>query len=87
MGYTNFFRDDWLQRILSWQSKSDSGCFTKDALYPIGVLSSDMGFKRRATKKELEQGVVPNEKCLPHFTAVSLIALSAHLDYLMDLQG
>lgn len=86
MGYTNFFRIDWLEKILSWQSKSDSGCFTKDPEYPIGVLSSDMGFKRRATKRELEKGIEPKEKCLSHFTVVSLIALSAHWDYLKDLQ-
>lgn len=86
MGYTNFLREDWLDRILSWQSKSDSGCFIQDPSYPAGVLSTDVPFKRRATQNELFEGVQPNEKCLPHLTAVGLTALSVYWDYLMDQQ-
>ncbi|KAJ6636456.1 hypothetical protein Bhyg_15046 [Pseudolycoriella hygida] len=88
MGYINFFREDWLHRILSWQSESDYGCFLRDPLTPIGLISSDMGFKRRATKKELDQGITqPKEKCLAHFTAVSLSIISVYYDYLMDLRS
>lgn len=85
MGYTNFLREDWLLRILSWQSKSENGCFIKDPLSPIGLLSTDMGFKRKATKKELEQGITqPKEKCLPHLTAVAMTVVSVYYDYFMD---
>lgn len=88
LGYTNFLRGDWLQRILSWQSESESGCFVEDPLTPVGLISTDMGFSRKATRKELEQGISqPNEKCLPHLTAVSLTAVTAFWDYLMDLKG
>lgn len=85
LGYTNFLRVDWLQRILSWQSESDSGCYIKDPHSPVGLLSTDMGFRREATKKELQHGIEqPNEKCLPHLTAVALTAVTAYWDYLMD---
>lgn len=88
MGYTNFLREDWLDKILSWQSKSESGCFIEGPLYPVGMLSTDMGINRRATKMEVEQGVeVTNEKCLPHLTTVSLMTLTAYWDYLMDLKS
>lgn len=71
--------------MLSWQSKSDYGCFIKDPLSPVGLISTDMGFKRRATKKELEEGIEqPNEKCLPHLTAVTLTVIAVCYDYLMD---
>ena len=79
---------DWIERILSWQSASDSGCFIEDPLTPVTVLSTDVGFERRATNKEVEQGVdQTNEKCLPHLTAVALTAVTAYWDYLMDLKG
>lgn len=73
---------------MSWQSDSDSGCFIEDPLTPVEVLTTDSGFKRRATEKEVEQGVEQtNEKCLPHLTAVALTAVSAYWDYLMDLKS
>ncbi|KAJ6645444.1 UPF0764 protein C16orf89 like [Pseudolycoriella hygida] len=88
LGYTNFLRVDWLHRILSWQSASEYGCFIRDPQTPIGLVTSDMGFKRRATKKELDEGVQhPGEKCLPHLTAVSLTVISVFYDYLMDLKS
>jgi len=88
LGYTNFLREDWLDRILSWQSKSDFGCFIKDPRSPVGLLSTDMGFRRKATLKELELGIEqPKEKCLPHLSAVALTVLTAYWDYLMDSQG
>lgn len=84
MGYSNFLREDWLNRILSWQSKSDSGCFVRSADTPMDIFSSDFGIKRKATSEEVVNGVHANEECLPHFTATSLLALSAYYDYLAD---
>lgn len=47
-----------------------------------------MGFKRKATKDELQKGIdQPNEKCLPHLTAVALTAVTAYWDYFMDLKS
>lgn len=87
-GYSNFLREDWLEKILSWQSKSDYGCFVNEPLFPLGIVSTDIGFQRQATTEELQQGVVQSkEKCLPHFTSVSLTALSVYWDYLMDYRS
>lgn len=44
-----------------------------------------MSFKRKPTEKELNEGdSQPDEKCLPHLTAVALTAVTAYWDYLMD---
>lgn len=86
MRYPNFLREDWLNRILSWQSKSEVGCFLKSAHYPANVISSDVGIKRQASSKEQALGDQPTEMCLPHFTATSLLALSTYFDYLLDSQ-
>ncbi|XP_037040755.1 uncharacterized protein LOC119077640 [Bradysia coprophila] len=87
LGYTNFLRVDWLHRILSWQSESDSGCYIVDPDTPVGLISTDMPFKRTATKKELQNGIVDtNEECLPHLTAVALTAITTFWDYLQSNQ-
>lgn len=87
MGYTNFLREDWLHRILSWQSKSVYGCFLKSPQFPRDVITSDVGFNLKATKAEVEQLYESKEKCQPHFTATSLLALSVYYDFLMDSEN
>ncbi len=89
LGYTNFFREDWLQAILSWQSKSGLGCFIKNVNSPVGIVTHDIPIKKLedCNKNGEIQDPESKDKCLPHFTAVGLIALSAHWDYLLDLNS
>ncbi|ODM93890.1 hypothetical protein Ocin01_12793 [Orchesella cincta] len=86
MGYPNFFREDWLKAILSWQSQSEYGCFT-DNNYRGEFITSDAPIVRRQTKDELRQCLSPDSKeelCLPHFTSVSFSALAVSWDYMEE---
>lgn len=84
MGYPNFLRQDWLDLILSWQSKSDYGCFIREKRSRIKFMTTDKAVKRLATKSEEMEGIQVNEDCLPHFTSVSLTALATYWDYLNE---
>lgn len=79
---TLFVRIGWTQFCLGRANPSTV------PLTPPGIISTDAGFKRLATKNEFDQGIPePKEKCLPHFISDSLIALSVHWDYVMDLKA
>lgn len=70
--------------MLSWQSKSEHGCFTDKNIESDFVLS-DQGIPRRVTKTEKEVGIMSSgETCLPHFTSVALSALAVTWDYLEE---
>lgn len=69
---------------MSWQSKSDEGCFIKGSNFPGDVTTNDLVLMRHATDDETKRGVEVNEKCLIHLTVVNLIALSTHWDFLLD---
>lgn len=82
VGYPNFFRSDWIEEIMSWQSTSDFGCFVNsdDTKYT----SSEIRLLRKPTAAEKLQNVVPKEKCSTHFSSTALAALSVKLEWLHD---
>jgi len=84
MGYPNFLRQDWLDLVLSWQSKSDYGCFVRDREGMSKFMSTDIPVKRLTTKTEKMEGREADEDCLPHFTSVSLVALASYWDYIEE---
>ncbi|CAL8129034.1 unnamed protein product [Orchesella dallaii] len=84
LGYPNFFREDFLQNILSWQSRSDYGCFRHEKDYKSAFTTSDEPLKRVTTRAESEKGLESDEMCLPHFTAVGLSALAVNWDYMEE---
>lgn len=54
------------------------------SLLPFGIVSTDV-INRYVTQNEIAQNIKKtNERCLNHLTSVSLIAMSAYYDYLMD---
>ncbi|CAL8128934.1 unnamed protein product [Orchesella dallaii] len=85
MGYPNFFREDWLENILTWQSRSEYGCFsyTPNAENVFPILNS-MLLERQPTASEREKGILPNEKCGLPSTTVGLLSLAMHWDYMEE---
>jgi len=71
IGYPNFFKQDWLHQILSWQSPKLLGCF----------LDERPNENRVKIWHELFQMKGRNEVCNVHFTALGIGALSLHLRY------
>jgi hypothetical protein len=93
-GYTNFLRRDWLDAILSWQTKSGLGCFL-DPEVTANSTNSDIhrsfgvSAKIRRRRNELRTdwdhtNSSKHETCLSHFTAMGIAATSIHLRYLVD---
>ncbi|CAL8128954.1 unnamed protein product [Orchesella dallaii] len=82
--YPNFFREDWIESLLSWQSRSGYGCFTND-INKNAFITSDTPIVRRKTYEEIQKGSGSEEElCLPHFTTVGLSALAMSWDYMQE---
>ncbi|OXA61336.1 hypothetical protein Fcan01_01077 [Folsomia candida] len=81
-GYPNFLRNDWINEILTWQSKSDFGCFLNPDF--LRYFPTETGIPRKATVREQINGVNPEEICLSHFSSTSLAALAVKLGWLHD---
>ncbi|CAL8091974.1 unnamed protein product [Orchesella dallaii] len=83
--YPNFFREDWLLNIISWQSQSDYGCFIREKEPKATIVEPPI--MRKPTPEELKDGVNPDEACLSHFTATSLSALAVGWGYFEERCG
>ncbi|CAL8136792.1 unnamed protein product [Orchesella dallaii] len=82
--YPNFFRQDWIDSMLSWQSESEYGCMVNDKGYQQNFWSKDAPIARRSSPEEKEKGLVPDEMCLPHSTMFALAAYSLSWDYMEE---
>jgi hypothetical protein len=81
-GYPNFLRSEWIHKILSWQSRSDYGCFLNGGMKKYNT--TEIGIPRKQTPAELEKNIEPEETCLVHHTATALGALAVKLEFLHD---
>ncbi|OXA46999.1 UPF0764 protein C16orf89 homolog [Folsomia candida] len=82
-GYPNFLRKDWIQEILSWQSKSEYGCFLNPELN-ADYRTTEVRILREETEQEREIGVKSEEICYSHLTSTSLSALAMRLGCILD---
>ncbi|CAL8068294.1 unnamed protein product [Orchesella dallaii] len=82
--YPNFFREDWIKNIVSWQSESEYGCFVHDKGYLQRFWTSDAPITRRSSPEEKRKGLMPDEECLPHLTVYALSALAMSWDYMEE---
>ncbi|CAL8128936.1 unnamed protein product [Orchesella dallaii] len=85
MGYPNFLREDWLESLLSWQSRSEYGCFTYNLSPESSYEFKESYFlERLSTPSEIEKGILPKETCAFPTTTVGLLTLAIHWDYMEE---
>ncbi|CAL8069380.1 unnamed protein product [Orchesella dallaii] len=82
--YPNFFRQDWIENMITWQSESEYGCLVDDKGYKQNFMNYDGPIARRSSPEEKEKGLVPDEMCLPHLTTFALAAYSMSWDYIEE---
>jgi len=82
VGYSNFLREDWIDAVLSWQSKSSVGCFVNPELERKNYATTDKGIVRAFGEGEME--TTEKEMCLPHLTTTALSALAVQLRWYFD---